>query len=287
MSDVLQDLSSSALVSGIEGNVFEYFSLFRHWPKAELHDDPDMLWSITDVPFPLFNSVLRAQVEPPSVDAAIEAAIARAKSRSVPLLWWTGPATRPTGLGAHLQQHGLIHRGDSTGMAADLRAGADDPPAPTGLVIEPVSDVESLQCWCRTIGVGFGMPDFVSSAFLELFSCLGFDRTSGVFNYLGRLNGEPVATSSLFLGAGVAGIYNVSTLPETRRRGIGAAMTTEPLRHARALGYRAGILQSSDMGANVYRQLGFQEYCSIGHYIWSPANSFRHAAGGSNDESAF
>jgi ribosomal protein S18 acetylase RimI-like enzyme len=103
----------------------------------------------------------------------------------------------------------------------------------------------------------------------DLFITLGFGKTSPVRNYSGRINGEVVATSSLFLGSGVAGIYNVARLSKVRRRGIGNAMTLEPLREARALGYQIAVLASSQLGVGVCRKIGFKEYCKIGQYLWT------------------
>ena len=79
-----------------------------------------------------------------------------------------------------------------------------------------------------------------------------------------------MATASLFLAAGVAGIYFVCTVPSARRQGIGAAITLAALTEAQALGYRIAVLSSSSMGYGIYRRLGFAEYCRIGIYTWRP-----------------
>ncbi|GHO87493.1 GNAT family N-acetyltransferase [Dictyobacter formicarum] len=88
---------------------------------------------------------------------------------------------------------------------------------------------------------------------------IGFDEDGLWHHYLGWWNGDPVATTSLFLGAGVAGIYFVFTLPAARCQGIGAAITLAALQDASRRGYRVGVLGSSSMGYSVYQRLGFQE----------------------------
>jgi GNAT superfamily N-acetyltransferase len=256
------------LIHAIEANLFALFRHFAQWDKAEGGDDAEMLWSLTDIPFPLFNSVLRARLAPDRVEATIEAAISRCKSRNVPMLWWTGPTTRPPDLGASLTAHGFTHGGEMPGMAADLWALAEESPAAPQLRIEPVGDVEALERWCEVAGNGFGLPPFAAQAMCGLMASIGLDAQAPLRNYLAFWDGEPVAASSIFFGAGVAGIYNVATLPAARRKGIGAAITAAPLREARQNGYRVAILHSSRMGENVYRKLGFEEHCKLAQYVW-------------------
>ena len=111
----------------------------------------------------------------------------------------------------------------------------------------------------------------MTAPFLELFGDLGWDLPFQ--HYLGFRDGEPVVTSTLFLGAGVVGIYNVATLPEARRQGYGSVMTLGPLYQARQMGYCAGVLQSSAMGYPVYRKLGFQRLCQMDYFYWQAESS--------------
>ncbi len=113
---------------------------------------------------------------------------------------------------------------------------------------------------------GYAMPDTSARDFFELIAGLGLDLP--IRHYVGRLAGQPVATSSFFLAAGVAGVQFVSTRPEARGRGVAAAMARAPLREAQALGYQAGILQSSEMGYRVYERLGFRRVSEVGNYFW-------------------
>ena len=109
MREILYDVSDKALTWEIEANQFELFRLFRHWPKAELHEEPELLWTITHIPFFLFNAVLHAHLAPEAVDPAILAAIGRCQDRNVPMGWFVGPATLPANLGARLEAHGFFH----------------------------------------------------------------------------------------------------------------------------------------------------------------------------------
>jgi ribosomal protein S18 acetylase RimI-like enzyme len=262
---ILTDTSQSALIAAIERNLFLVFDLFKQWPQAELHDTPELLWSITNIPYPLFNSVLRARLPSGTIDAVIDSTLAEYKSRNVPMMWWTGPSTQPSDLGTILTERGF-HLSVNPGMAANLSSLPESYPLPKHLLIKRVENEEELDIWCRVVSDVFGNPDFVADAFFDLFLNLGFD--SPFINYIGSIDNTVVATSSVFLGGGVAGIYDVATLESARRKGIGAAMTAIPLLEARSVGYRVSTLESSESGFNVYRKLGFKEYCKISRHIW-------------------
>jgi GNAT superfamily N-acetyltransferase len=268
MEETVKDLSTPALLTAIEANLFAFFRLLRRWPKAEVHEEPTLLWSLSSVPFPLFNSILRAQLDSENVETAITAAIARGRARHVPLLWWTGPATRPADLGRYLTAHGFSGE-EFPGMAADLRTLPDTVPVPSGLVIERVVDVDSLKSWAALVCATFEFPPVVAEDLADCLLSLGLAGQTPFRHYLARLEGEPVGTSSVLLGAGVAGIYNVGTVPAVRRQGVGTALTVIPLLQARAMGHRIAILHSSAMAVSAYRHLGFDEYCTIGQYVWA------------------
>ena len=77
--------------------------------------------------------------------------------------------------------------------------------------------------------------------------------------WIGRVDGTAVASSRVSIGAGVAGLYAISTLAGHRGKGYGRALTIAALRAAASIGHRIGVLQSSDLGYGVYRRLGFRE----------------------------
>lgn len=76
--------------------------------------------------------------------------------------------------------------------------------------------------------------------------------------FVGYLNDKPVATSALFCYAGVAGIWDIVTLPDARRKGIGTDMTLHALSAGKNCGFLVGVLTASDEGQFVYRKLGFK-----------------------------
>jgi GNAT superfamily N-acetyltransferase len=269
MAPVLNDLSPAALAAAIEANLYAFTPFSHRWPGAEVHDGPDICWCVTDIPFPSCNAVFRARLSPEKADGVIESIIERCRAKNLPTQWWTAASNRPTDLGKRLAAHGFTTRGDGAGMAIDLLAMNEGLPPPDGLTIGEVEDATGLGTWCHIAGNAFGIPEHAWPDMVRWFARdMEFGQPARF--YLGYLDGEPVASSMVSFGAGVAGLYFVGTLLEARNRGIGFAITRHPLLVARELGYRVGILQASKMGEPVYSRMGFEEYCRIASYSWSP-----------------
>jgi ribosomal protein S18 acetylase RimI-like enzyme len=259
----LQDRSPAAVISAIEANLSVLWRSYGRLPGAELCDQPDLFWVATDIPFAPFNGVVRTRLPPETSAPAITSTLQHFRRRHVPMLWLITPSTQPPELGSHLIALGLTHGGDEPAMAIDLHTLPTDLRLPDGFTLEPVEDLSTLRSWC-----GFIEQAVVAEALFAWGQTLGFAPDREIVHVLGRLDGRAVATATLVFGGGVAGIYNVMTVPDVQRRGIGALMTVRPLEMARARGYHLGVLQSSQIGYRLYRRLGFEDYCRIAIYLW-------------------
>ncbi|GCE29798.1 hypothetical protein KDA_52820 [Dictyobacter alpinus] len=144
-------------------------------------------------------------------------------------------------------------------MVLDLQTLKMSAESPVELTIELVNDKEAFKQHINVMAAGFEFPEPLARHLSAIDYGETFRFPTSRF-YVGRVGGQAVAISLLQLSAGLAGIYNVATIPSMRQRGLGTAMTLAALLDARDLGYRIAVLQASEMGVNIYRQLGFQDH---------------------------
>ena len=265
MPDILTDLSVPALSHAVQSNLQEFFHSFGKAASVAFAADEKFTRWFTRVPHPWFNGVSAAQLPIPEDETFITESIAYFRSCGVsPFTWWIAPAVPFAPWVEVLHRHAFHIDRDTPGMALDLERLPPDRPGPATLRIVPVDNLAQLEMWIEIFLAGYELPLAWAANLYNLFAGLGLELP--MRNYLGYLDDEPVATSNMFLGAGVAGIQCVATLPDARGRGIGAALTCAPLIDARALRYRVGVLQSSEMGYPIYRKLGFQKVCDMVHF---------------------
>jgi GNAT superfamily N-acetyltransferase len=269
MDELLTDATDEQLALAVEANGVECCLSWARWPRMERLDNEFLTTTMTDVPFPFFNNVFYPRIPDGEIDAVIDSVVDDARKRNVPMFWWTGPTTKPEDLGERLLQKGFEHGFEAPAMAMDLRHMNENGKVPSGLVIQEVTDDKMLKDWCDVMAPVYGFPDFAAKPWFEMLAHLGLGTDQLLRHYVGYLNDQPVASASLYLDCGVGGISSVATHPDFRHQGFGTAITVEPLREARRLGYRYGVLFSSAMGLGVYNRIGFREYGKGNCYVWS------------------
>jgi ribosomal protein S18 acetylase RimI-like enzyme len=77
--------------------------------------------------------------------------------------------------------------------------------------------------------------------------------------FVAYLDGTPVACAMTLVSHGVAGVFYVATVERARRRGLGDALTRVAARAGFSMGARAAWLGASEMGADLYRRIGFSD----------------------------
>lgn len=247
-------------------NLRELGTLWGRAIGGEFHQEPEATWFVSRLPFMLYNWVTQTRFTESTSTEKIDALLTRWRSYQHALLW-VDHASQPDNLLTYMQTHGWGN-GSFPIWARELQKVEEPLTPPEGVTVELVDRTALLEQWIKVFASGYdGTPGYVFEHAMTLLRRYGFVDHPAVSYYLGRLNGEPVTCSLLFLAGGVAGIYNTATLPLARRQGVATAVTRAALQRAGGLGYHLATLQATPMSVALYRQLGFQTGGSINFYV--------------------
>lgn len=217
----------------------------------------------------LFNGVFATSLDSSEVNTQVASIKSFFLERSLPSLWWLGPSSRPLTLAETLQQQGWALASASPGMALRL---ADVPRSPPpaervgGYDIRKVRTPEGLGDWTLPYQDVYALPDDAVQGICESFLSFGLHSHSALTHLVGYKGGKPVVSISVFFLGGVAGLFNLATLPEVRGQGFATSLIWAAIEHARARGFEWVTLISSKAGVSLYTRIGFKTYCNLQAY---------------------
>jgi ribosomal protein S18 acetylase RimI-like enzyme len=265
-------LSSPELVQLADLNFAACLRTHARWCEAGTVDERDgtlRTLSATRFAAGMFNTVVCTGATPSDPKAWLEEQLAFYGSRARGFSVYTrGEADRA--LAEACLDAGLAAAGAPPGMVCDTPL--VEPPADPRLAIEVVQTPAVLSRWAEVQANAYASLGMPERATMEVMQAPERMLDPSTLYLLGRYDGAPVAGAMALFSHGIAGLYWIGVRPEQRNRGLGEAITRAITNAAFARGASAIVLQASQMGLPVYRELGFRELTS---YPWFVAGRSR------------
>jgi ribosomal protein S18 acetylase RimI-like enzyme len=206
------------------------------------------------IPSDMFNMVCRTKSK-----NAMMAAIEKFRRLKIPFAWWIGFDDDYPECKNDLEKLGLVCDEHESGMFAEIGKLSREKKC-NELQIRLVDNAKRLDDFIRIYQELIPHDANAIKIFYERASVHILNPESALKLFVGYFDNQPAATSALFMDENTAGVWDVTTLPQFRRRGIGTDMTLQTLFHAfDNFGRRIGVLTASKDGEPVYRKIGFQK----------------------------
>lgn len=266
------DLSERELALAVEGSLYDLFRSMAALPGAELEELGTHSRHHGFPSNPMFKGVWAPTASGEELDDVIADALAWQRARGAPyVFWWSGLDDDHDELEVALARHGFMSTDPhAPGQVAELDAldWSVLERLPEEFRVEPVADDASLEAWGATFVEAFEVPAWAGQAWVDATRSFGVGSSPWEL-YVGWRGARPVATTMMFYGAGVSTAFGIATVPDERGRGLGAAITLVGFADARARGHRYGVLFATDLGAPLYRRIGFRDTGgTISRWLW-------------------
>ena len=253
-------LSTDDIIEAIEKNQHAYLADYGRCTLIDLHQTEEMLWFISKMPQSRFNRIIHARFDEQDAIYKIRETIKHFESQNIPLLWHTGPSSRPTDLNKLLVENGMTNVREEAGMAlipADINTTA----GPAEFEVREVSNDLMLHDWSHVFTRSYNLNQAATEMFYQVETELMGSDFRRLF--LGYFRNQPVSSGTLFITDNIAGIYAVGTLTDFRGIGFGRAITEVLISEARQHNISLYTLHASPMGLGIYQKIGFKRYCLL------------------------
>ena len=193
-------------------------------------------------------------------------------NKQYPCAWWVGPSSDTKEATSHLKSAGFEHDEYDVGMVANLTQLKELVRSPEGLQIKKCKTEADFNDFGEVLASIFSPypEEHQVRKYYQNITQVTAEQRPNLQLFVGYLNGEAVSTSGLFL-TNCAGIFDISTRPEYRCKGLGTALFHHALKQAVAQGYEVAVLQSSPDGLGIYETYGLQK---LGDFnVWSNAHA--------------
>ncbi len=244
----------------LENNIYDFYITIAESSGGETSTGKSIKW-VKTYPSCWPNYIFGANLAKNMVSDEIELLKEEIRSGTAPNSWFLGPGSAAVFQPGGLEQYGFKKAFSWPGMVLAIEKMSSDFSVSGNFTIREVDNLNDLKKWSCIINAGMFGHGFEG---VNLFGNLLGGKDIKL--YMGFHNGLPVSTSLLYMNSGIAGLFLIATLPDSRHQGFGTRMTVAPIKEALKTGYEYAGLFATKAGERIYKKIGFRWTCDFNIY---------------------
>lgn len=238
---------------------FRSLAAFSPLPGADFQVNQQSLFYATGLDYAPCNGIVEKDLSRPLTNEEIDDAIRFFSSKNLPFIWWSSAKI--------LESKNFQFGGILTGVALDLSKELPTQQEPVHIKIKKVESIKDLQAFTSLAAV-FALTPKATQQWLDL--NIALLQKNKQINFLAFYHEIPVGTVTLATEGPYVSIWNLVTLAEYRKRGIGTALVQAALQEAKSLkcDHAMAILMPKGMASGIFAKLGFKDVIEFPFYVY-------------------